>query len=220
MTSPTVFVVDDDEGSRNSIECLFDVHGLSCSTYESAEAFLDSHDEQPVGCVVTDLNMPGMTGLELFQQMRERGWRLPTIIVTAFGEVSSCVKAFKSGVLDYMEKPVPTEALITRVKECLAESQRTSELEISSRDAAKKLKKLTNKENEVLELLVAGNSMKNIAAEFGTSFQAVSRHRQRILEKLGVEGDVSLARWVLDHRESLSRSSKLLSKTEVVLAAK
>lgn len=200
MTTPTVFVVDDDEGSRNSIECLFDVHGLTCETYESAEKFLESHSEAPVGCVVTDLNMPGMTGLELYQQTRERGWVLPTIIVTAFGEVASCVKAFKSGVIDYMEKPVPTEALISRVKECLVESQLASEQEVSSRDAEKKLKKLTNKENEVLELLVAGNSMKNIAAEFGTSFQAVSRHRQRILEKLGVEGDVSLARWVLDHR--------------------
>ncbi len=200
MSNPTVFVVDDDEGSRNSIECLFDVHGLACLTYESAEKFLESHDEAPIGCIVTDLNMPGMTGLELYQKTRERGWTLPTIIVTAFGEVASCVKAFKSGVIDYMEKPVPTEALISRVKECLIESQLASEQEISSRDAEKKLKKLTNKENEVLELLVAGNSMKNIAAEFGTSFQAVSRHRQRILEKLGVEGDVSLARWVLDHR--------------------
>jgi len=171
--------------------------------FDSAAKFLDSYSEQPIGCIVTDLNMPGMSGLELYQKTRERGWSLPTIIVTAFGEVSSCVKAFKSGILDYMEKPVPTDALISRVKECLIESQKANELQIISRDIAKKLQKLTNKENEVLELLVSGNSMKNIAAEFGTSFQAVSRHRQRILEKLGVEGDVSLARWVLDHRRHL-----------------
>ena len=200
MTNPTVFVVDDDEGSRNSIECLFNVHGISCSTFESAEKFFEGRTEHPIGCVVTDLNMPGMSGLDLYQKTRELGWTIPTIIVTAFGEVSSCVRAFKSGILDYLEKPVPTEALITRVKECLAASQQACEMELSKQDAKVKLKKLTNKENEVLELLVAGNSMKNIAAEFGTSFQAVSRHRQRILEKLGVEGDVSLARWVLDHR--------------------
>ena len=200
MTNPTVFVVDDDEGSRTSIECLFNVHGINCATFESAEKFLEGRTEQPIGCIVTDLNMPGLSGLDLFQKTRELGWCIPTIIVTAFGEVASCVRAFKSGILDYLEKPVPTEALITRVKECLAASQQACEMELSKQDAKVKLKKLTNKENEVLELLVAGNSMKNIAAEFGTSFQAVSRHRQRILEKIGVEGDVSLARWVLDHR--------------------
>ncbi len=202
MSNPTVFVVDDDEGSRSSIECLFTVHGISASTFESAEKFLEGRTEQPIGCIVTDLNMPGMSGLELYHKTRELGWTIPTIIVTAFGEVASCATAFKSGILDYMEKPVPTEALITRVKECLTASQQAHEADIAKQAAKVKLKKLTNKENEVMELLVAGNSMKNIAAEFGTSFQAVSRHRQRILEKIGVEGDVSLARWVLDHRRS------------------
>ncbi|HUP77837.1 MAG TPA: LuxR C-terminal-related transcriptional regulator, partial [Pirellula sp.] len=119
-----------------------------------------------------------------------------------FGEVASCVRALKSGVLDYLEKPVPTESLITRVKECLAVSQQKHDQELANQAATLKLKKLTNKENEVLELLVKGNSMKTIASEFGTSFQAVSRHRQRILEKIGVEGDVNLVRWVLDYRRA------------------
>jgi len=198
-----VFVVDDDEGSRNSIECLFNVHGIKCEIFESGEQFLEGRTEQPVGCVVTDLNMPGLSGLDLFKKMREIGWSTPTIIVTAFGEVASCATALKSGVLDYLEKPVPTDALIARVKDSLAASVKSQEAAVASEEAEKKLKKLTNKENEVLELLVAGNSMKNIAAEFGTSFQAVSRHRQRILEKIGVEGDVNLARWVLDHRRAL-----------------
>ena len=200
MTTPTVFVIDDDEGSRNSIDCLFGVHGIPCETFESAEKFLDGRSHQPVGCIVTDLNMPGMSGLDLYRKTLEMGWSIPTIMVTAFGEVASCVHAFKSGIIDYLEKPVPTEALITRVKECLVASQQACDLAIANQTAKSKLNKLTNKENEVLELLVKGNSMKTIAAEFGTSFQAVSRHRQRILEKLGVEGDVSLARWVLDHR--------------------
>lgn len=202
MATPTVFVVDDDEGSRSSIESLLNVHGIACSTFEAAEKFLEGRTEQPIGCIVTDLNMTGMSGLDLYQKTRELGWSIPTIVVTAFGEVGSCANALKAGVVDYMEKPVPTEALITRVKECLAASLQWLEVEIAQQAAKVKLKKLTNKENEVLELLVAGNSMKNIAAEFGTSFQAVSRHRQRILEKIGVEGDVSLARWVLDHRRA------------------
>ena len=202
MSTPTVYVVDDDEGSRNSIECLFNVHGINCETFDSAEKFLVGRTEQPVGCVVTDLNMPGMSGLDLYQKTRDMGWSVPTIIITAFGEVASCVHALKSGVLDYLEKPVPTESLITRVKECLVVSQQEHDLELANQAAKLKLKKLTNKENEVLELLVKGNSMKAIAAEFGTSFQAVSRHRQRILEKIGIEGDVNLVRWVLDHRRA------------------
>ena len=202
MSTPTVYVVDDDEGSRNSIECLFNVHGINCETFDSAEKFLAGRTEQPVGCVVTDLNMPGMSGLDLYQKTRDLGWSVPTIIITAFGEVASCVHALKSGILDYLEKPVPTEALITRVKECLVVSQQEQDLELANQAAKLKLKKLTNKENEVLELLVKGNSMKAIAAEFGTSFQAVSRHRQRILEKIGIEGDVNLVRWVLDHRRA------------------
>ena len=202
MSNSTVFVVDDDEGSRSSMECLFGVHGINCLIFDSAEKFLEGRTEQPIGCIVTDLNMPGMSGLDLYQKTREMGWSIPTIILTAFGEVASCVRALKSGVLDYLEKPVPTESLITRVKECLAVSQQKHDQELANQAAKLKLKKLTNKENEVLELLVKGNSMKTIATEFGTSFQAVSRHRQRILEKIGVEGDVNLVRWVLDHRRA------------------
>ena len=202
MSNSTVFVVDDDEGSRNSMECLFGVHGINCVTFDSAEKFLEGRTEQPIGCIVTDLKMPGLSGLDLFQKTREMGWSIPTIILTAFGEVASCVRALKSGVVDYLEKPVPTESLITHVKECLAVSQKTHDQELANQVAKLKLKKLTNKENEVLELLVKGNSMKTIASEFGTSFQAVSRHRQRILEKIGVEGDVNLVRWVLDYRRA------------------
>jgi FixJ family two-component response regulator len=203
MLTPTVYVIDDDEGSRNSIECLFNVHGISTACFESPQQFLDSSLDRPVGCIVTDLSMPGMSGLELYEKTRAAGWNIPAIIITAFGEVSSCVGAFKAGVVDYLEKPVQPEVLLERVKECLTVSEKVHHVELSKQAAEKKLKTLTNKENEVLELLVSGQSMKNIAAEFGTSFQAVSRHRQRILEKLGVEGDVSLARWVLDHRRPI-----------------
>ena len=204
MITPTVYVVDDDEGSRKSIECLFNVHGIYTASFESAQQFLEAKEIQQVACIVTDLNMPGMTGLEMLERARQSGLDLPAIIITAFGEVSSCAGALKSGVLDYLEKPVPPEMLISRVRECLALSAKKYEETIAHEEADKKIKSLTNKESEVMELLVSGQSMKTIAADFGTSFQAVSRHRQRILEKLGVEGDVFLARWILDHRRSKS----------------
>jgi two-component system response regulator FixJ len=202
MLTPTVYVIDDDEGSRKSVECLFNVHGIPTVSFESAAAFLET-TVQPVGCIVTDLNMPNMNGLELLEKLREAGWKIPAIIITAFGEVSSCVLALKAGVVDYLEKPVPPETLIARVKECLVASEKRYESLLAQQMAEKKIKSLTNKETEVLELLVRGLSMKTIAADFGTSFQAVSRHRQRILEKLGVEGDVNMVRWVLDHRRAV-----------------
>lgn len=203
MLTPTVYVVDDDEGSRNSIECLFTLHGILTRTFESAQQFLEISDIQPVGCLVTDLNMPGMSGMELFEKTREVGWDIPAIIITAFGDVSSCAGALKAGVLDYLEKPVLPETLIARVRECFQSSEQKHNAILAQEASEKKLKSLTNKESEVLELLVQGQSMKTIASDFGTSFQAVSRHRQRILEKIGVEGDVSLARWVLDHRRAI-----------------
>lgn len=203
MITPTVYVIDDDEGSRKSVECLFNVHGIQTLSFESASAFLET-TVQPVGCIVTDLNMPNMNGLELLEKLREAGWKIPVIIITAFGEVSSCVLALKAGVVDYLEKPVPPETLIARVKECLIASEKRYESLLAQETAEKKIKSLTNKETEVLELLVRGLSMKTIAADFGTSFQAVSRHRQRILEKLGIEGDVNMVRWVLDHRRAVA----------------
>jgi two-component system, LuxR family, response regulator FixJ len=204
MLTPTVYVVDDDEGSRNSIECLFSLHGIHTSTFESPQKFLDTKDIEPVSCLVTDLNMPGMNGIELFERARQKGMNIPAIIITAFGEVASCAGAIRAGIVDYLEKPVQPETLISRVRECLSVSEKKFENEKAQREAERKLKSLTSKESEVMELLVQGQSMKTIASDFGTSFQAVSRHRQRILEKLGVEGDVSLARWVLDHRRAIA----------------
>jgi two-component system, LuxR family, response regulator FixJ len=145
-----------------------------------------------------------MNGIELFERARQKGMNIPAIIITAFGEVASCAGAIRAGIVDYLEKPVQPETLISRVRECLSVSEKKFENEKAQREAERKLKSLTSKESEVMELLVQGQSMKTIASDFGTSFQAVSRHRQRILEKLGVEGDVSLARWVLDHRRAIA----------------
>lgn len=197
---PTVYVIDDDEGSRRSIEYLLSMHGIPSIAFDSARRFLSLVNKEPLGCIVTDLNMPEMTGLEFFRHVQSMGWTIPTIIITAYGEVKSCANAFTAGVMDYLEKPVPPEMFITRIRASLADAIKHYESGQRKVDAQKKLESLTNKELEVLELLVAGQSMKNIAAMFGTSFQAVSRHRQRILDKLELEGDVALARWVLEHR--------------------
>jgi FixJ family two-component response regulator len=214
MVVPTVYVVDDDEGSRNSIKCLFDLHGIYTLTFESAQKFLEVKEFEPVCCIVTDLNMPGINGLELYEKTRQSGLGMPAIVITAFGDVSSCAGALRAGVIDYLEKPVNPEALIARVRESLQISEKKHRSTIEQQAAEKKLQSLTNKETEVLELLVQGQSMKTIASDFGTSFQAVSRHRQRILEKIGVEGDVNLARWVLDHRRAVNEATPAVAASK------
>lgn len=187
------------------MEHLFTIHSIDFESYDSAESFLGAHQEQPFGCILTDLDMPGMTGIELFEFTRNQGWSMPTLIITAFGEVNTCAGAFKAGVVDYLQKPVVPTVLIEKVKECLEISTKYYENSLNRLDFAGRLKTLTSKELEVLALLVDGHSMKAIASEFGTSFQAVSRHRQRILEKMGSDGDVSLARWVFQHRTEFDR---------------
>lgn len=198
-----VYLIEDDEGSRHSLECLFATHGIATRSFESAERFLDVHAGEtiaPEGCIVSELVLPGISGLELLQQTRCRGWSIPTIIVTAFGEVSSVVLAFRSGVHDFLEKPIPSEILIGAVTECLASSMNTREFELNRRSAIQQLAKLTKRERTVLSLLVEGHAMKEIAKEFGTSFQSLSAHRKRILAKLNVEGDVMLAEWIRKHK--------------------
>ncbi len=213
MIAPTVFVIDDDEGSRKSMGILFGAHEIRVESYDSGMAFLDAlatYDQAKViGCIVTDLNMPGLSGLDVYEKAMERGWKLPTIIITAFGEVPSCAAAFKAGVVDYLEKPVSPDELIVRVRECMKASRMHWDAVQKCEESTARLKSLTKKEAQVMELLVSGLSMKTIAADFGTSFQAVSRHRQKILEKLGVEGDVPLARWVLEHRRVLANEMQL-----------
>lgn len=203
MIGAMVYLIEDDEGSRDSLECLFAAHGIETRSFESAERFLDVHAGEtiaPEGCIVSDLVLPGISGLELLQQTRRRGWGIPTIIVMAFGEVSSVVLAFRSGVHDFFEKPIPSKILIGAVTACLASSMNMRETELNRRSAVQQLASLTKRERTVLGLLVEGKSMTEIAKEFGKTFQAVSAHRKRILAKLNVGGDVLLAEWIRKHK--------------------
>lgn len=118
-TDSIVYLIEDDEGSRASTECLLGVYGFSTKSFASAEQFLSEVVETPVGCIVSDLVLPGMSGVELFQRTRGMGWRTPVIILTAFGEVSTAVHALKNGIYDFLEKPFPPERLIQSVTECI-----------------------------------------------------------------------------------------------------
>jgi FixJ family two-component response regulator len=123
---PIVYLIEDDEGSRESTTCLLGVFQFHVRSFESAEQFFSEVTEHPVGCILTDLNLPGMSGLELLHKVRQSGWTTPVIFLTAFGDVPTVVDAFKSGVHDFFEKPFLPQRLIKSVSECMLLSREQS----------------------------------------------------------------------------------------------
>lgn len=196
----TVYVVDSDPKARGVVKKLADTAGYNSIEFDSAERFLGLIRTEPLGCIVLELELGDTDGTLLIRRIREAGWKIPIVIVTSQNDIEWCASAFNAGANDYLPKPVAPEKLLASIRNAFEASEKRKQELQSQIDAERKLSSLTSREREVLELLVAGNSMKTIASSSGTSFQAVARHRQRILEKLGLEGDVALARWVFDLR--------------------
>lgn len=197
----TVFVVDSDPKARSVVKKLADTAGYNSIEFDSAERFLGLIQTEPLGCLVIELELGDSDGISLIRRVREASWKIPIIVVTSRGDIEWCASAFNAGANDYLPKPATPERLLASIQNAFEISEKRKQELQSQFDAERKLSSLTSREREVLELLVAGNSMKTIASSSGTSFQAVARHRQRILEKLGLEGDVALARWVFDLRQ-------------------
>ena len=196
LSNPVVYLIEDDEGSRKSTEYFLSIHEISTQCFESAEQFIAAGVASPFGCIVTDLILPGMSGMELFLKTRELGWTNPTIIKTAFGDVASVVRAFRNGIPDYLEKPFSAPRLVQSVNECLTLRKLALDFEKRQHDALRKLDRLSKRETKVLGLLAKGKSIKEISSEFGTSFQSVSATRKRAFEKLGFESEVLLVQWI------------------------
>jgi len=196
----TVFLVDDDPAALDSLCWLLKTHGLKFEAYCSAMDFLDAYDFDKPGCLVLDIRMPEMDGLELQEKLISLGDRLPTIFVTGHGDVSSSVRALKSGAFDFLEKPVDDQALLKAIRKAVEEDhhQRRRWKQEHS-DIGARIRRLSPREREVMELLYAGKSMKQIAFELGITFQTVAKHRARVLEKVEVEGDTELVRLLAAH---------------------
>jgi two-component system response regulator FixJ len=189
MSEPTVFSVDDDPSVLRSLVFLCETTGLKSSPFTSGKAFLDYFAANPdiAGCIVTDYRMPEISGIELYEALRKANCSLPLIMVTAHGDVPMCSMAIRRGVFDFLAKPYPEDLLITRIASAMKADERRQTL-------LKRVAKLTDREKEIMEHLRAGRSMKEIAVDSGTSIQTISKHRQRLLDKLEVRNDVELAR--------------------------
>lgn len=181
----TVYVVDDDEAVRDSVQWLLEGQDFRVRCFESAEVFLARYDPREVACLIVDIRMDGMSGLELQDRLLERKSPLPIAFITGHGDVPLAVDTMKKGAMDFIQKPFKEDQLVPLVERMLEQARAlfTEHQQASSRDAL--LAKLTGREAQVLERIVAGRLNKQIADDLGISIKTVEAHRANIMEKLG-----------------------------------
>jgi len=185
--TPTVFVVDDDPAVRDAITLFLRTEGLAVVTFASAAAFLESPAVEQPGCLVLDVRMPGMSGLDLQKQLRARGCHTPILFITGHGDVPMAIRAMKGGAFDFLEKPFQGETLQKRVQEALALDARQRSHQARHVQARARLALLSPREREVLDRVASGQYNKVIAFELGISLSTVEIHRKRVMEKLEAE---------------------------------
>lgn len=193
----TVFIVDDDEAIRQSLTLLMKSVGIKANAYPSALEFLDAYDPTQPGCLVVDVRMPGMSGLDLQQHLANQRIAIPIIIITGHGDVPMAIRAMKRGAVDLIEKPVNDQLLLDRIRVCLemdAEARSEKQLRVS---VATRLQRLSPREWQVMEMMVVGKSSKDIAQALGISRKTVDVHRAHILEKAQVKSLAELVRMAI-----------------------
>lgn len=192
-----VFVVDDDPAVRDSIAMLVRAEGLEARTFDSARSFLAGWDRSEESCIIIDLRLPDLSGLELQERLAASADAPPVIFLTGFGTVPAAVHALKAGAMDFLEKPFDPGALLARVHEALArDRERRSEI--------RRLETLTRRERQILEQVAGGDTNKVIAANLGISVRTVELHRARGMHKLGVRSVAELVRLMQGHRAAVT----------------
>lgn len=179
----TVHIIDDDPIIRNSIRLLLCAEGFDARTYSSAIDFLGALEPDETGCVVTDVSLPGMSGVELLTHITERGLSLPVIVMTGQANVPMAVGAMKQGAVDFMEKPFNSDALLAAVRKALSGAFHRRDNDVNVQDIQTKFASLSTREQEVLEGLIKGKPNKIIAHELGISHRTVEIHRSNLMKK-------------------------------------
>jgi FixJ family two-component response regulator len=182
---PTIFVVDDEQPVRDSLRWLLEPLQFHIETYASARDFLSAYDPARPGCLVLDVRMPRMSGLELQEELNARQIRIPIIIITGHGDVPMAVRAMKAGAVDFVEKPFNEQTLLERIQHALDTDARERREEVERQAVLERIGALTSRERDVLTRVVAGKSNKLVAAELSVSTKTVEAHRHNIMQKLG-----------------------------------
>lgn len=196
-SAKTVYVVEHDAGTRNAFECALQSEGQTVVGHASAEAFLDTYRPGGEACLLADVRLPGIGGLELLETLRAAGDPLPAIMVSDVTNVTEAVQAMKSGASDFLPKPVPAEALRTAVDHAMTQSRGLDEVTVRRRAATGRLARLTARQREVMLRVLAGEPTKNIAADLGIGMRTVETHRAEIMHRTGAKSLPALARLVL-----------------------
>lgn len=200
---PIVYIVDDDPSVRRALLRLVGSVGLDAAAYQNAHEFLDAFDPARPACLLLDLRLPQMSGLELQSELQARGAELPTIIITAYGEVSSAVRAMKAGAIDFIEKPFNEAALLERVHQAVAQAVEAATRRESDAALAARVQRLTPRQRDVLRLVVSGQANKQIAATLGLSAKTVEIHRANLMRKLEVSNVAALVRLMRGEKHGL-----------------
>ena len=193
MSKPQAHLVDDDDAIRDALSWLLQSRGIPFALYESAEAFLAAWSPALAGCVVLDMRMSGMSGLDCFDQLRERESTLPVIFLTGHGDVPLAVATLKKGAFDFFEKPLNDNDLATRIVEAMELDARQRVASATVDSVKTRLSSLTTRERQIMELVLAGKFNKVIADELNISMRSVEVHRANIFEKMQVKTAVELA---------------------------
>lgn len=184
MSGPIVHIIDDDAAVRDALRLLLTTEGHDVATYDSAVDFLSTVDAGDTGCIVTDVRMPEMTGIELLLKVKDLGLSLPVVVISAHADVPLAVQAMKEGALDLLEKPFDDESLLGAVRQALAYDSGKRSRDLQAQEIGRRLTTLTSRETEVLEALLKGQPNKIIAHELGISVRTVEVHRANVMAKM------------------------------------
>lgn len=210
--TPTVFVVDDEEQMRSSLRALLDVLGFAVRTFPSGSSFARYYEPQMAGCLVLDVRMPRQTGLELYEQLLQQGKRLPVIFITAHADVPTAVAAMKTGAIEFLEKPFDRQMLLERVQAALALDAQWRHRDAQFAAIDERISRLTEREQQTLELVLTGESNKSMATKLLLTERAVEMRRSSIMRKLEVNSLAELLDLAVTHRilDELRRAAREL----------
>ncbi|TMB46999.1 MAG: response regulator transcription factor [Deltaproteobacteria bacterium] len=194
VTDPKVYVVEDDPGVCDCLRHLLGSVNIPVETYARAEQFLETQNGGRAGCVVTDVCLPGMSGFDLQRALARRNIRLPVIMITGYGDVPAAVRAMKAGAIDFIEKPFSGQLLLDSIAYALKVDGQVRSAEAQREQLGERFARLTPRERQVMELVVAGRTNRSIASEFGVSEKTVEIHRGQVMTKMKAAGLAELVR--------------------------
>jgi FixJ family two-component response regulator len=200
QTEATVYVVEDDSAVRESLAWVIESAGYRVEAFATAEEFLAAFDPERPACLVTDVRMPGMSGLELQNHLAERRIEIPLIFITGHGTVPAAMHAMRAGAIDYLLKPYNNEALLTRIAQAVSQARKALADRAARRELGARVALLTPREHEVMTMVVSGKSNRTIATELNVSVKTVETHRASVMEKMQAASLAELVRMVLPER--------------------